>query len=127
MHPAPVVTHPFWKAAQAALVFVVVGASAQSLAEQAAAVVPVPLQLKSDPTYEAHVVEVPVYDEQAPSTLVQPYPVVTHPAKNCTQAAVVVVEAGASEQAKALQAVDPAAVLEVHAPSDPIKPVHPYD
>ena len=33
--------------------------------------------------------------------------------------------AGASEQAKALHAVDPAAVLAVHAPSDPVNPVHP--
>ena len=107
--------------------FVVVDASVQSLAEQAAAVVPVPLQLKSVPIYELHVVVVPVYDEQAPSTLVQPYPVVTHPAKNWTQAAVVVVEAGASEQARVLHAVDPAAVLVVHTPSDPVSPVHPYD
>ena len=33
--------------------------------------------------------------------------------------------AGASEHNKALQAVDPAAVLAVHAPSDPNNPVHP--
>ena len=54
----------------------------QSLAEHAAAVVPVPLQLKSVPIYDAQVVDVPVYDEQAPRALVHPYPVVTHPAKN---------------------------------------------
>ena len=52
--------------------FVVVGASAQVLAEQAAAVDDVPLQLPSVPIYEEHVVVVPVYDEQAPSTFVQP-------------------------------------------------------
>ena len=50
---------------------------------------------------------------------------VTHPAKNYTQAAVVEVDAGASEHAKALHAVEPAAVLAVHAPSDPVIPVHP--
>ena len=52
--------------------FVVVAASVHNLAEQAAAVVPVPLQLKSVPIYDAHVDDVPVYDEQAPRELVQP-------------------------------------------------------
>ena len=51
---------------------------------------------------------------------------VTQPAKNYTQAAVVVVVAGASEQAIGLHAVDPVAVLAVQAPSNPVNPVHPY-
>ena len=51
---------------------VVVGASAHVLAEQAAGVAEVPLQLPSDPMYEEHVVVVPVYDEQAANEFVQP-------------------------------------------------------
>ena len=105
---------------------VVVGASGQVLAEQAAAVADVPLQFPSVPIYEAHVVVVPVYDEQAPNEFVHPWPVVRQPAKNITHPAFVFVLAGASEQAKALQAVEPAVVLAVQAPSDPMRPVHPW-
>ena len=105
---------------------VVAAASAQVLAAHAADVAEVPLQFPSDPTYEAHVVVVPEYDEQAPNEFVQPYPVVTQPAKKLTHPAFVFVLAGASEQAKALQAVEPAAVLAVQAPSDPMRPVHPW-
>ena len=58
----------------------VVGASAQVLAAQAAAVADVPLQFPSVPKYDEHVVVVPVYDEHAPSEFVHPCPLVTHPA-----------------------------------------------
>ena len=104
----------------------VVGASAQVLAAQAPAVDDVPLQFPSDPTYGAHVVVVPVYDEQAPSEFVHPCPVVAHPAKNVAHPAFVFVLAGASVHAKALHAVDPAAVFAVQGPSEPMRPVHPY-
>ena len=50
----------------------VVGASAQVRAAQAAAVAEVPLQFPSDPIYEEHVVVVPVYEEQDPNEFVQP-------------------------------------------------------
>ena len=103
----------------------VVGASAQVLAAQAAAVAEVPLQFPSDPTYEAHVVVVPVYEEQDPSEFVHPCPVVTHPAKKATHPAFVLVLAGASVHAKARHAVEPAAVFAVHGPSEPMRPVHP--
>ena len=85
-----------------------------------------PLQFPSDPTYEAHVVVVPMYDEHDPNKFVQPYPVVTHPAKKLMHPAFVFVLAGASAQVNTLQAVEPAAVLEVHYPSDPLRPVHPW-
>ena len=49
-----------------------VGASAQVLAAQDAAVAEVPLQFPSDPMYDAHVVVVPVYDEHGPKTFIQP-------------------------------------------------------
>ena len=49
----------------------------------------------------------------------------THPLKNRTQASVVVVVIGASEQTKGLHAVDPDAEFVVQGPSDPIIPVHP--
>ena len=104
---------------------VVVGASAQVLAEQDAAVAEVPLQFPSVPINEEHVDVVPVYEEHDPKLLVHPYPVVTHPAKKAIHPAFADVAAGASEQAKALQAVEPADVLEVHGPSDPMRPVHP--
>ena len=97
----------------------------QVLAAQEAAVAEVPLQLPSVPIYEAQVDVVPVYDEHDPNEFVQPYPVVTHPTKKVMHPAFVLVVAGASEQAKALQAVEPAAVLAVHGPSDPMRPVHP--
>ena len=102
-----------------------VGASAQVLAAHAADVAEVPLQFPSDPTYEAQVVVVPVYDEQAPNEFVQPYPVVTQPAKKLTHPAFVLVLAGASVHARALHAVEPAAVFAVQGPSDPMRPVHP--
>ena len=105
---------------------VVVAASAHVLAAHAAAVAEVPLQFPSVPTYEAQVVVVPVYDEQAPNEFVQPYPVVTQTAKKLTHPAFVFVLAGASEQAKALQAVEPAVVFAVQGPSDPMRPVHPW-
>ena len=103
-----------------------VGASAQVLAAQAAAVAEVPLQFPSDPTYDEHVVVVPVYDEHGPKEFVHPCPVVTHPDKKATHPAFVFVLAGASVHAKALHAVDPAVVFVVHGPSEPIRPVHPY-
>ena len=102
-----------------------VDASAQILAAQEAAVAEVPLQFPSDPTYDAHVVVVPKYDEHAPSKFVHPCPVVTHPAKKTTHPAFVFVLAGASVHAKALHAVEPAAVFVVHGPSEPMRPVHP--
>ena len=103
----------------------VVGASAQVLAEQGAAVAEVPLQFPSVPINEEHVDVVPVYEEHDPKLFVHPYPVVTHPAKNNMHPAFVDVAAGASEQAKALQAVEPAVVFAVQGPSDPMRPVHP--
>ena len=50
---------------------------------------------------------------------------VTQPAKKLTHPAFVFVLAGASEHAKALHAVEPAVVLAVQGPSDPMRPVHP--
>ena len=47
------------------------------------------------------------------------------PARKVKHPAFVFVLAGASEQAKALQALEPAIVLAVHGPSDPMRPVHP--
>ena len=85
----------------------------------------VPLQFPSVPTNEEHVDVVPVYEEHYPKLLVHPYPVVTHPAKKLMHPAFVDVAAGASEQAKVLQAVEPTVVLAVHGPSDPMRPVHP--
>lgn len=102
------------------------GASAQILAEHAAIVVSdVPLQLPSDPIYEEHDDVVPVYEEQGPNTLVQPYPVVKQPAKKLLHPVFVFVLAGASVQARALHAAEPAVVLAVQGPSDPIRPVQP--
>ena len=66
-----------------------------------------------------------MYDEHAPRELVHPCPVVTHPAKNVAHPAFVLVLAGASVHAKALHAVEPAAVFAVHGPSEPMRPVHP--
>ena len=68
---------------------------------------------------------VPVYDEHKPNVFVQPYPVVTQPAKKLMHPALVLVLTGASEHDKALQAVELAAVFAVQTPSDPIRPVHP--
>ena len=103
---------------------VVVGASAQVLAEQDAAVA-IPLQFPSVPINEEHVDVVPVYEEHDPKLLVHPYPVVTHPAKKAIHPGFVDVAAGASEQVKARQAVEPADIFAVHGPSDPMRPVHP--
>ena len=55
-----------------------------------------------------------------------PYPVVTQPAKKLMHPAFVFVLAGASVHARALHAVEPAVVLAVQAPSDPVRPVHPW-
>ena len=55
----------------------------------------------------------------------QPYPVVTQPDKKPEHPTLVFVLVGASEQAKVLHTVEPAAVLAVHGPSDPMRPVHP--
>ena len=49
----------------------------------------------------------------------------TQPAKKLEHPVLVFVLVGASVQAKALHAVEPAAVLAVHGPSDPMRPVHP--
>ena len=49
---------------------------------------------------------------------------VTHPTKKLTHPAFVFVLAGASVHAKALHAVEPAAVLAVQGPSDPVSPTH---
>ena len=51
---------------------VVVAASAQVLAAQAAEVAEVPLQFPSVPINEAQVVVVPVYDEHDPNEFVHP-------------------------------------------------------
>ena len=50
---------------------------------------------------------------------------VTHPTKNDKHPRFVFVLAGASEHAKALQAVELAVVFAVQGPSDPMRPVHP--
>ena len=82
------------------------------------------LQLPSLPINPEHP-RVYAYELHADSTLTQPLPVVTHPAGNVLHAVFVsVVEVGASVHARALQAVDPMAVL-VQGPSLPIIPVHP--
>ena len=111
--------------AQAASVDVLAGASVQSNALQltAPAVVSV-VQAPSLPTNPVHP-SVWAYELQADSTETQPFPVVTHPDKNVLQAVFVAVVVGASVHANGLQAVDPAAVFAVHAPSLPIIPVHP--
>ena len=57
--------------------------------------------------------------------LVHPCPVVTQPAKKLEHPALVFVLEGASVHAKGLQVVEPAVVLVVQGPSDPIRPVHP--
>ena len=103
----------------------VVGASEQALAAHDAAVADVPLQFPSVPINEEQVDVVPVYEEHSPRLFVQPYPVVTQPAKKSAHAALVDMAAGASVHARALQAVEPAVVFAVHGPSDPMRPVHP--
>ena len=102
-----------------------VGASAQVLAAHDAAVADVPLQFPSVPINEEHVDVVPVYEEHSPRLFVQPYPVVTQPAKKSAHAALVDVETGASAHARALQAVEPVVVFTEHGPSVLMRPVHP--
>ena len=51
---------------------------------------------------------------------------VTQPAINIAHIAFVLVLAGASVHANALQAVEPTVVLTMQGPSDPMRPVHPW-
>ena len=50
----------------------------------------------------------------------------TQPVRNAEQTVFVVNVVAASEQTKGLHTVDPTAVFEVHGPSEPIIPVHPF-
>ena len=62
----------------------------------------------------------------AESVDTHPFPFVKHPERNPEQAAFVVKVVAASVQTSGLQTVEPAAVLVVHGPSEPIIPVHPF-
>ena len=54
-----------------------------------------------------------------------PFPLVTHPERKVEQARFVVIVVAASVQTRGLHTVDPAAVLVVQGPSEPIIPEHP--
>jgi hypothetical protein len=80
------------------------------------------LHLPSDPIYPSQVVEVPLYDEQAPLEVTQPLPVVTHPFLNASQSSSVESVSDASEQATTLHVLPSATPL--HFPSLPLLLAH---
>lgn len=108
-----------------ALVFVLAGASVQAKTLQAVEPADVlVVHTPSDPMRPVHPCDC-VYVLHVERVETQPLPLVKHPLRNAEQAALVARVAAASVQTRGLQTVEPAAVLVVHGPSDPIIPAHP--